>query len=166
MEEKFVVESKVNLKNQILINRQELKSLVILMIVVVVAAMGMAIYNLVDHQMQSQASSQALYNIVLTVVMLGIIAFLPWLASLVQIMIYRLRHLDGDQRIVVSEDGFYLNRENGPALTIKFDNITRVIERNSHIKVTSGTKIMYLRKEDFVVGDPKSLMKYLAEVVE
>lgn len=166
MEEKFVVESKVNLKNQILINRQELKGLVIFMLVIVLVGMGIAFYTLVDKYMNSSVTSKELSNIIFTVLMLLIIAFLPWLASLAQIMIYRLRHLDGDQRIVVSEDAFHLHRENGPDLTIKFDNITRVIERDSHIKVTSGTKIMYLRKEDFIVGDPKSLMKYLAEVVE
>ena len=166
MEERFVIESKVSLKSQININRKELKSLQILVLIVVLAAMGIAIYTLIEKNSDSSVTLQDIYNIILSAVMLLIIAFLPQLASAIQILSYKIRHLDGDQRIVVGEEAFDLHRENGPDLRIKFDVVTRVIDRPAYMKIVSGMKVMYLRKEDFTVGDDKSLMEYLRQVIE
>lgn len=166
LEERFVIESKVTLKNQVDINRKELKSLQILVSLVVLAAMGIAIYTLFEKYTNSSIGSQDIYNVVLTVVMLLIIVFLPKIASIVQVLSYKLRHLDGNQRIVIGEESFDLHREEGKDLCIKFSAVTRVIDRPAYIKIISGMKVMYLRKEDFTVGDAKALMEYLREVIE
>ncbi len=166
MEEKFVIETKVSLKNQININSKELKSLQKLVMLVVLAAMAIAVYTLLEKNSISSVGAQDIYNVILTVVMLLVIYFLPQLASILQIVSYKIRHLDGDQRIVVSEEAFELHRENGPDLSIKFDAVTRVIDRPTYMKIVSGMKVMYLRKEDFTVGDAKALMAYLRTVIE
>ncbi len=138
----------------------------IMVFIVVLAAVGIAVYTLVENRTQSVIQNQDIYNVVITIVMLLVVAFLPQITSVLQIMIYKIRHLDGDQHIVVEDEKFSLTRENGPELIISFSAVTRVIERDTHIKVTSGTKVMYLQKEDFIEGEPKALMKYLQEVIE
>ncbi len=166
LEERFVVESKVTLRNQISINRKELKGLQILVSLVILAALCIAVYTLIEKSANSGIVSQDIYNVVLTVVMLLIIRFLPELASLIQVYINKLRRLDGDQRIVIGSESFDLHRANGQDLIIKFSEVTRVIDRPAYMKIMSGMKVMYLRKEDFTVGNAEELMKYLRERIE
>ena len=161
-----MIESKVNLKDQIKINRKELRSLQILVTIVVLAAIGIAIYSLINKLTTSSVTPQDVNKVILTVFMSLVIGFLPELASLIQILSYKLRHMDGDQRIVIGEESFDLHRENGPDLSIKFSAVSRVIDRPEYIKIISGLKVMYIRKSDFVVGDAPALMELLRQTLE
>jgi hypothetical protein len=166
MEMEFQIITELRRNNLVKVNRQELKRIVRILMILAGAAIALSVFNLALQALYGKVLQQDIQNLIISILIFILVHFLPVLLSYIQIPAFRLRHLDGERKILICDDGIEIQSERYDGKKYDFSSITQIYDRYTYYKVMIGTRPLYIHKEDFVVGSPEDFFKYVKSKLE
>lgn len=161
---KFQIISEMKKEKLAKLNREEFKIIRNIIIVIAGAEILLSGILLVYDILSRHINFQDLRNFILGIALFCLLWIFPKVVAYIQTPILKFRHLDGRQSVFVSEDGIEIHSEKyGSKRKYNFSVIERIYDKGTYYKIIVDKRLMFVHKEDFVIGTPEEFYVYINE---